>query len=80
LIVSKLNGILEAEQFDSEQVEFYISLPEEKYNFKIQLIDCKFYNEEKLIEAQIKNKKGLELQDFYIPESRSALLRESQSL
>jgi hypothetical protein len=44
LIVSKLNGILEAEQFDSEQVEFYISLPEEKYNFKIQLIDYKFYN------------------------------------
>jgi hypothetical protein len=51
-----------------------------KYNFKIQLIDCKFYNEEKLIEAQIKNKKGLELQDFYIPESRSALLLERQSL
>lgn len=63
-IVAKLNEMLESEQFDSEQFEFYFALLKEKYNFEIQLIDFEFYNIEKLKEAQIEKKKGLELQDF----------------
>jgi hypothetical protein len=63
-VIIKLNKMLEAEQFDDEIFEFYIALLKEKYNFEIQLIDFEYYNEEKLREAQIEKKKGLELQDF----------------
>ena len=75
-IVAKLNEMLEAEQFDKEQVEFYFALLEEKYNFEIQLIDFKFYNEEKLREAQTEKKKGLELQDFEYTANYRAIERE----
>lgn len=75
-IVAKLNEMLEAEQFDKEQVEFYFALLEEKYNFETQLIDFKFYNEEKLREAQTEKKKGLELQDFEYTANYRAIERE----
>lgn len=75
-IVSKLNEMLEAEQFDTEQFEFYIALLKEKYNFEIHLIDFEFYNEEKLREAQTEKKKGLKLQDFECTANFRAIERE----
>lgn len=63
-IVSKLNEMLEAEQFDSELFDFYKTLLEQKFNFEFRLIDFEFYNEERLQQAQIEKKKGLESQDF----------------
>jgi hypothetical protein len=63
-IVARLNEILETEQFEKEQFDFYLKTLEEKYFCVIKIIDFEFYNEEKLHEAQIEKKKGVELQNF----------------